>query len=82
MRKLFLLLAVCFMFSGCSDIEKARRILTEQGYTDITMTGYSYWGCAESDTFHDGFSAKSPGGKYCSGVVCSDWFKAATIRLN
>lgn len=68
---------------ACTDSNKATRVLSDQGYTNIQITGYAFLGCSEDDTFSTGFTATSPAGKQVSGVVCSSWFtKGATIRFN
>jgi len=65
-----------------TDNKTAHRILYEQGYTDIQITGYEAWACKESDNYSTGFVAKNKDGKMIRGVVCSSWLdKYATIRF-
>ena len=78
MKRFFILLAV--LFSGCTASNEATRALEGAGYTQIQITGYSWFGCGKDDTFATGFEATGPSGKHVSGVVCSGWLKGATIR--
>jgi hypothetical protein len=86
LKRTFLLLLVvttCLLANGCTDAPNATRILTQQGYKDITITGWSPFSCAKDDDLHTGFSATSPGGYKVTGTVCSGYFfKASTIRLD
>lgn len=68
--------------SACTSPETAIRILEQNGYTNIQMTGYSFFACSEDDTFATGFQATSPTGQVVEGTVCSGLFKGATIRFN
>lgn len=85
-RMILVLILVLLISSGCTDVDRTRRVLEEQGYTDIEITGYRYFSCSEDDSCSTGFVAKSQAGKRVSGVVCSGYFgpfsKAATIRLD
>lgn len=75
---------LCFVsaIAGCTDNESATRILTQQGYTNINITGYQYFGCSNDDSIHTGFTAKTVTGASVSGVVCSGLMKSSTIRLD
>lgn len=68
--------------SACSNSEQATRALQGAGYKDISITGYSLFGCGENEFSHTGFEATGPNGQRVDGVVCSSWFKGATIRTN
>ncbi len=59
----------------------SRRILTQLGYTEITITGVHPLACASGEPFRTGFGARSPGGSLVRGTVCQGWFKGATVRL-
>lgn len=74
------LLIICL--TSCTDTDKATRILQDQGYKDITITGYKTWSCSSDDTFKTGFTAKSTIGKTIEGTVCSSWAKGSTIRID
>jgi hypothetical protein len=67
---------------SCSDPEGARRVLEKQGYSQIQITGYKFFGCSKGDTYRTGFKATAPNGSYTSGVVCKGWFKGNTVRLS
>lgn len=83
MKKLICIMAilVCSVV-GCTNGDQAIRVLSDNGYSDIQITGYSPFACSDSDTFSTGFTAKSSNGKYVSGTVCSGFLKGATIRFN
>lgn len=81
MKKLVLvliLLACC----GCTRGDEAERVLMNQGYSSIEITGYRFLGCSDNDMFRTGFKAKSPTGSAVEGVVCSGIFKGATVRFD
>jgi hypothetical protein len=68
---------------ACTQPDHAKKILEDQGYTDVRMDGYDWLNCSKDDVYHDKFTAKSPAGKKVSGVVCAGLlFKGATIRLD
>ena len=70
------------LLAGCTDNNHAEQILRDNGYTDVSMTGYSFWACGQDDWYHSGFIAKSPNGRRVKGTVCSGiWFKNSTIRF-
>lgn len=80
MKYILTALAICVL-SGCSDSETATKALRGAGYSDIQITGYSWFSCGKDDTFSTGFKAKGPTGVYVEGAVCSSWFmKNSTIR--
>lgn len=80
MKKLIIILAIAL--AGCTSPDKSFQTLEAAGYKNIQMTGYSFFGCDEKDSFHDGFTAVGASGKQVSGTVCSGWFKGYTIRLD
>ncbi len=69
------------MLAGCSDAPTAERVLRQQNYKDIRITGFSWFSCGRDDSFATGFRAKAPNGETVEGVVCSGWFKGATVRV-
>jgi hypothetical protein len=84
MRKATTIALCCLLLLvsvSCSRPKHAHRILTEHGYTDIVIKGWSPWGCSEEDDFTTAFVATSVSGDRVSGYVCSGWFKVGTIRL-
>ena len=81
LRVLVAVVGLCVM-AGCTDPVTAERVLSEQGYTDIQITGYRFFGCSEDDFYVTGFNATSPVGKRVEGCVCQGFlFKNATIRF-
>jgi len=76
----FLILIVVATLAGCTSSNDAEKALKGAGYTDIQIGGYAVFGCSEDDQFHTKFTAKGPSGVPVEGVVCSGWFKGATIR--
>lgn len=80
---IIVLVLLMTLLLGCTDGDNTRRILAENGYTDIHLTGYKFFSCSKDDFYHTGFTATSPVGKRVSGTVCSGlFFKNSTIRFN
>ncbi len=79
--KKYLLLAV-LVLTACSDGNTARKVLINNGYTDVEITGYKPFMCGKDDTFSTGFKATAPGGHKVSGAVCSAFTKGSTIRFD
>lgn len=82
MMKRVVLCAALLLLSACTDPDTARRVLAENGYTDIQIGGYAAWSCSEGDDYATEFTATSPVGRPVRGAVCSGWFKGATIRFD
>ena len=78
-RRLVILFLITLM-AGCTSEPDARRALESEGFTDIEITGYRWFGCGRDDQYQTGFSAINPRGKRIEGVVCSGWLKSAAIR--
>ena len=74
-------LAAVLLCCACTAPDTAYDALHGAGYTTINITGYEFFGCAQDDQFHTGFTAIGPGGASVSGVVCSSFLKGATIRM-
>lgn len=82
MKKLIIAAGLVALLSGCTNGSEATRILKENGYKNIRMTGYSWFACSKEDWYHTGFSAVSPSGNNVQGTVCSGLiFKNSTIRF-
>ena len=78
---------ICLLSLGlvsCEGTEpdKATRVLEDQGYTNVVITGYNAWSCSEDDWYRTGFTATSIAGKPVKGTVCSSDYKGSTIRLD
>lgn len=67
---------------ACTDNPKTIKVLSDQGYTNITITGYKAFSCNSDDTIRTGFTATSIAGKSVSGTVCTGFLKGSTIRLD
>jgi hypothetical protein len=81
-KTLLIVFAAATFISSCDDKETANRVLENNGYTNIELTGYKAFCCSEDDTFSTGFTATAPNGKTVSGCVCSTVYtKGATIRF-
>lgn len=77
--KKFLILLV-FLLNACTDEATSARILTQEGYEQITFTGYNWLSCGQGDFYATGFIANK-NGKTIKGTVCSGLlFKNSTIR--
>lgn len=80
MKKLIALFALSLV--ACTDPDNASRVLREQGYTEIRITGYNMMACSDDDHYHTGFTAKSPNGTQVNGTICAGLlFKNSTIRF-
>jgi hypothetical protein len=75
-------LLIALSCSGCTDADGSRRVLEEQGYTNIRMTGYRWFSGGEHDVYATGFEATSPAGKRVTGTVTRGWMKNYTIRFD
>lgn len=82
-----LILAGLLFFIGltsCSsnkDFEKGQRILEQQGYTDVTNTGYSMFCCSDQEEYSTGFECKDRNGNTVKGCFCSAFLKGITVRF-
>ncbi len=71
--------------TACTDAGTATRILKAQGYKDVQITGYRFFGCGEQDQYRTGFKAIGPSGDQVEGVVCSGISflgKSSTVRID
>jgi hypothetical protein len=64
MKRLLIAVAFVLFIGGCTDSDNAQRILSQNGYTNISMTGYNFFSCSEGDFYNSGFRALSPDGKH------------------
>jgi major membrane immunogen (membrane-anchored lipoprotein) len=81
-KKLCLFLVCIGLLSACTSPDKAREVLTSNGYKNIEITGYKPFACSDSDSFQTGFIATSPSGQKVKGTVCNGILKGATIRFD
>lgn len=81
MRRLWLLvLALCALLMGCVSEGTARTTLDDEGYTDVAVTGHSFWACGQHELLGAKFEATNARGKRIEGVVCCGVLKACTVR--
>lgn len=87
-RSLIIIVAMAIGFAvgllflnGCTDDGRSTQVLFDSGYSDITITGYQWYGCGDGDTYTTGFRAKNPAGRMVSGVVCCGILKSCTVRF-
>ena len=74
-------LALWFFLAWTPDTEGANRILQEEGYTDVHITGADPMMCGHGDLKGTKFRAKNQAGNVVRGVVCCGAvFKGCTIR--
>lgn len=81
MKTILVLLAACLLV-GCVDERSARRVLEDQGFTDIQITGHRAFICGDTYTYATGFAAQSIAKRPVTGAVCSDYFKGNLIKLD
>jgi len=80
-KKMSLVIMISLLTS-CTSPKDAKKALESMGYTDIKMTGYSFFACADEDFYHTGFKAQNANGKTVEGVVCSGiFFKNSYVRF-
>ena len=77
-----LFVPVLFMLRGCTDTVGATRVLRQQGYTDIEITGWRPLMAGKDDVYSTGFRARSVSGETVTGAVTGGLFKGHTIRLD
>jgi len=76
------MLILALFIGGCSDGPEAQRVLTQQGYTQIQITGVNFFSCGEGDIYRTGFTALTYTQQKVEGTVCSGVLKGNTIRLD
>ena len=80
--KKFIIILFIGLLATCTAPNETERVLEANGYTNIRIEGYSFFGCGEEDDFSTKFSATSPFGQPVTGVVCSGFLKGSTIRFD
>jgi len=90
-NKIFGFFIACLLLTlplsaGCEPAPMiAQRVLEDEGFVNIQLTGYEFASCSDSDGTNTGFTATRimPDGtrRNVSGVVCCGLFlKACTVR--
>jgi len=80
---LIITMFIVVIFWAATNIDKsgAVKILYENGYKSIQITGYKWFACAHDDWSHTGFTAINQQNNKINGVVCCGlFFKNCTIR--
>lgn len=77
-----ILIAMMVQIGGCSDPEGAKRVLRQQGFTEVEITGWRPFSASKGDTYSTGFRAKAPNGEPVTGAVTSGFWKGHTVRLD
>jgi len=82
------LIIVCVMIAftafnmrGLKDPEGAKRVLEDQGYTHVNITGLRSFSCGGKDLWRTGFKATNEAGRVIHGTVCTTLFKSSNIRF-
>jgi len=69
-----------FTLSACTDKKEAIRVLENDGFTNVKVTGYNFFACSKDDFYHTGFVG-TKNNRRIKGTVCSGLiFKGSTIR--
>ncbi len=81
MKKVILVAFLSLGLLSCTDPAEAKRVLDAQGFKNIQITGYNFFGCGKDDTYHTGFIAIGLNGQAVEGTVCGGlFFKGSTVR--
>lgn len=74
--------ATALLLGGCTVNKAAStHAVAAYGMHDITLGGYSLFGCDAKDAFSRTFEATASNGMRVRGVICKGWFKGATVRV-
>lgn len=75
-----LIVAAGLLLAGCTDTASARRIVEQEGVTNVEVTGYRVFGCLKGEDWHTGFTG-TRNGRPVSGVVCGSLF-TSSVRFD
>lgn len=78
---IIVLLGWCFSMVSCTEPDATKKVLEDQGYTNVVPGEWNGWACGQGDGYATSFTAISPAGKPVSGTVCSGVNKQYTIRF-
>ncbi len=81
MKLPFLILLSLVLMTGCANPDKTTYVLQNDGYSDINITGYKAFSCAEEDLYATGFTARK-NGNFIIGTVCGGGGVGYTIRFD
>jgi hypothetical protein len=89
MKNVLMVLCLALLSFGCDVSEStAQEVLADEGYHDIHLTGHSWWGCSDEDSFASTFTAKrwvtnEDGDRVertIEGSICCGYWKDCTVR--
>jgi hypothetical protein len=78
----WILLILTRLMMGFTDPAGATKVLNDQGYSEVEITGWRPFMGSDSDVRCTGFKAKSPNGTAVTGAVTGGVFKGKVIRLD
>jgi hypothetical protein len=79
----FAVVIITFIPKACTRPDSAAKLLTQQGYTEIKITGWRPMMAGKDESVSTGFEATSPNGQRVSGAITSGLlFKGSTIRFD
>lgn len=61
--------------------DKALQAIDSFGFSNGTITGMKFIGCAKDDDFGYSFTAINQNGKRVDGIVCCGFLKRCTVRI-
>jgi hypothetical protein len=76
----YLIVFAALSLVACTDPSETIRVLSDEGYEEIEVTGYSFFECGKDDMSSTGFRAKNSKGKVVTGAVCCGLLKGCTVR--
>jgi hypothetical protein len=76
----WVIIYLVFHFCTWTNKPQAYKVLHQQGYDHIIITGHSYFTCSGSDWSSTGFTAYKNNQKIKGSVCCGLFFKNCTIR--
>jgi hypothetical protein len=82
MKKLFGL-GLALLLAGCGE-QGAVSAIEANGFTNVKLTGFVWWGCGQDDSFlyNTNFEANGVNGKHIHGFACGGMFKGWTVRID
>lgn len=66
----------------CTRPDAANRLLQQQGFSNVEITGWRPFMAGKDDTVSTGFEATAPNGERVSGAVTGGFFKGSTVRFD
>lgn len=67
----------------CTRPDDATRLLQQQGFSNVEITGWRPFMAGKDDTVSTGFEATAPNGEQVSGAVTGGFFfKGSTVRFD